>query len=253
MLRLLCDCSTYQGTGVVGGEHVHFCLRFTMNCVHGGWYTPTLGVWFLNDVRRGRVSHTTHRLQFNWLTPRSRFLLQKLIVTQLVKKWAAFYASGRFITVVPILSQMHPLHTLPPCFPNIPIIILSSRLRFYLLNGLFPSRFPTKKLYGFLTSPMRAKFPAHLILLLSVYRPKLSYGSVNSHRAHSSATVYRNCVLYWRYKLNNEIPFIIIVDCTLKYKVNLAFGAQECFICFQLSLQAKTYIGDRKRYSPTQA
>jgi hypothetical protein len=54
-----------------------------------------------------------------------------------------------------------------PCHPISQgyILTLPSHLRLGLLTGLFPSCFPTKILYAFLTSPMRATFIAHLILL----------------------------------------------------------------------------------------
>jgi hypothetical protein len=45
------------------------------------------------------------------------------------------------------------------------ILIPSSHLRLGLPSGLFPSGFPTKTLYAFLSYPMRVTCPAHLIRL----------------------------------------------------------------------------------------
>jgi hypothetical protein len=64
---------------------------------------------------------------------------------------------------VPILSQLDPVHT-PTSNSWICSLILSSYLRLGLPSGLFPSGFSTKILYTSLFSPIRATFPAHLIL-----------------------------------------------------------------------------------------
>jgi hypothetical protein len=66
--------------------------------------------------------------------------------------------------LVPILSQLNPLHTAQPISPR-SILIPSSHLRLALSSGLFPSSFPPKPCYTFISSPMRATCPAHLILL----------------------------------------------------------------------------------------
>jgi hypothetical protein len=59
------------------------------------------------------------------VSPWSRVLLEKLIVTQLVKKFPNFYGIQRFITysqgpaTCPVLIQTNPAHTFPPYFPKI--------------------------------------------------------------------------------------------------------------------------------------
>jgi len=58
---------------------------------------------------------------------------------------------------------MNPVHTFPPCFPDIDFnIILLSTPR--SASGLFPSGFPATLLYEFLSS-MRATYPSYLICL----------------------------------------------------------------------------------------
>jgi hypothetical protein len=66
--------------------------------------------------------------------------------------WSPFYA-----------SCIHPTPPNPVFLRS--ILIPSYPLHHWLLSGLFPLGFPTKTLYTFLSSSMRATWPAHLILL----------------------------------------------------------------------------------------
>jgi len=104
------------------------------------------------------------------LTPWCRLLLEKLTGLQLVKKFPAFHGTRRFITAPTsvhhlFLSWASPIQSIYP-HPTSwrSVLILSTYLRLGLPSGLFPSGFPTKTLYTPFSSPIRAAFPAHLIL-----------------------------------------------------------------------------------------
>jgi hypothetical protein len=66
--------------------------------------------------------------------------------------------------LVPILSQINSVHTIPSYLSKIHFI-LSTHLRLGLLSDIFSSGFPTNILYAFLFVPIHATFPAQLILL----------------------------------------------------------------------------------------
>ena len=111
-------------------------------------------------------------LEINYLlTPRSTVLLEKLTGFQLVKKFPTLYGTRRFITAftsarqlsLPLASSIQSITPHPTSWKS--ILILCSHPRLCLPSRVFISGLPIKTLYTPLLSPIRATYPAHLILL----------------------------------------------------------------------------------------
>ena len=106
----------------------------------------------------------------------SRVLLEKLTDSQLVKKFPAFFGTRRFITAFTSARQLSlfwasSIQSMSPYSTSWrSILILSSHLRLGLPSGFFHLGFPIKTLYTSLISPIRAAFPAQLILLDFIIR-----------------------------------------------------------------------------------
>ena len=84
------------------------------------------------------------------------------------------YRIHKYPETVPILSQLHPVHSPPPTSWR-PILILSFHLCLGLPSGLFPSGFPTKTLYTPLLSPYELRAPS--ISFFSILSPDTILGA----------------------------------------------------------------------------
>ena len=158
--------------------HTHNCV-FGLKMAYKAEACPWW--WIVNEVASKHIIYL--------LTPCSRVLLEKLTGFQLVKKFAVFYGTRRFITAftsarhlsLSWVSSIQSIHQNPISWRS--ILILSSHLRLRLPSGLFSSGFHTKTLYIPLLFPVRATCPAHLILLDFITRRILD----NEYRLLSSS------------------------------------------------------------------
>jgi hypothetical protein len=97
----------------------------------------------------------SHTILLCSLTQWNRDILQKLMVTWILKTFPVFYGPYSSLPHPQEQPQVlchqpkNPVHTLSQC-PQIPILTLLSPLCLGLLSGLFPPGFPTKILYTYL-------------------------------------------------------------------------------------------------------
>ena len=121
-------------------------------------------------------------------TPRSRVLLEKLTVSQLVKKIPTFYGTRRFITAFTSahhlsLSFARSIETILPQPTSWRfILILYSHLHLRLRSGLFPSGFSTKTLYTPVLSSHALYVPS--ISFFSILSPEQYWVRNADHCAH---------------------------------------------------------------------
>ena len=165
----------------------------------------------------------------------SKVLLERLTGLQPVKKFPTFHGKWRFITAFTsarhlFLSWARSIQSTPPHSMSWKsVFILSSHLILGLPNGLFPSGFPTKTVYASPLSLIRAKCPAHHIILDFINRKLLGeeYRSLSSSLCnflHSPVT---------KSPLGPNIPLSTLFSNTLNLLSSLS-------ICAQISHTYKT-------------
>jgi hypothetical protein len=126
-------------------------LKFSLGLIYLPLFVSLFVSITTNNKELSKKEMATY-VSFHLHTAWCRILFEKLIVTQLVKKYPVFFWNQKFHyrghrspPLDPILSQLNPV------FPSIPIslrsiLMLSSHLRLGLLSRLLPSGLPTKTL-----------------------------------------------------------------------------------------------------------
>jgi hypothetical protein len=140
------------------------------------------------------------------LTSRSKILLEKLTVPQLVTKWnlEVHYRIHEGPSHVYILSQISSVHAKHPTSSTY-VLILSSQLRLGFSSGLFHLGSPAIIRYLHLLSPIRATCPAHLILLDLITR--IIYDKeYSSHRSSASILLHSRVISSLFSQISSSAP-----------------------------------------------
>ena len=148
-----------------GSDHIRG-WKWLMGCDWWRWRLwrswTIMGIWCAKHqkLHEPKINYILIYLLPYLLTPWCRVLLDKLIGSQLVKKFPAYHGTWRFITAFTHACQLFlPSDSLIQSMPPYPIswrsiLILHTHLCLGLPSGLFPSGFPTKTLNMPLLSPI---------------------------------------------------------------------------------------------------
>lgn len=106
--------------------------------------------------------------QFIWIQPipRTRVLIAKLIIAQLINKFPSCYENIRFITTLmllgPVSNLYNPIHIVISSL--LFLLFLSSHILLGISRCPCPSEFQIKVTYAYLISSSRARCPIHRII-----------------------------------------------------------------------------------------
>jgi hypothetical protein len=182
--RLLKQVTSLYKIGLADGYEMLDCLlhqELERGCfaVYSLWWANCIPQCAVNNLQVTASEYVMLPI------PCNKVLLEKLMVTQLVKTLSVFFRTRWFITVTTRARNwslswarcIQPIPYHPATLRS--ILILSLHLRLSLLYGLFRSGFPIKIFYAFLISPVPATYPIHPILLdlitLMIFGEKYSY------------------------------------------------------------------------------